>query len=1008
MTSCPSGALAQGVGEVLVGALPLAAELGITCEAELEAAGDDAGDVFVRHLEDGAPTRRVTESLNGGHARESSLAWSPDGVRLYFSSDADGTESIYAATVSLTRSEIKERVAERLNLDENEVTVEAGAASDDDDDETTDAGPTSHDHPVQGRWSAEVRSNAALPTGGNEMTFTLIVTAGADGALDVSAEVMGTTLQGTSASFDDGAFTVIFTFLDGTPVELTGDVSGATVSGAWSAGEISGSWSATRSSEFPPPADADSSDEGDDDSEGGNDADEDSENADTKETEPRLDPERWRDAVRFDIAPIVQTQHNDQDPQPTPDGKSLSFRRTLGTVVMRDLVTDEERVLIESWDAGVDWRFSHDGHWVVWSASDLNFNDDIFIMPMDGSAEPVNLSMHPDNDRMPRLSHDGKVLAFISERRNEQYDVYRVHLDRSLDALPEVELKRYYDDAAKAAKKIDPVDPIDFEALRAAHASGEEPDDATDETESGGKGGSAKDDERPELDLDDAYLRIRRITGFEGSEWNLELTPAGDRFVFTGDPGGSAGLYSVDWKGGDRKRLTSRVSVRELSPFTGKVTYLRGGRVGTVNAAGGGDETHNIDYTMRIDLAQQASQKFREMARTLGDSFYHPTMKGLDWATLTLRYHDLAKQTRTPNEFDHVGERFLGELNASHLGVTPPEPGSDIRQPAGRLGADLTALPQGDGTVWYRVDRLIPRGPAEDTEMQLQRGDVITAIELEPIVARAPRSGIDSALKGRIGQETIVSVRRSVDDAAEPIELDLLVTPISYGAEVGLRYEDWVESNRRRVESMSDDRLGYLHIRSMGAGSLEEFERDLFAAGYGKDGLIIDVRNNPGGWITDRLLASIMAKPHAYTIPRGGGTPDDPDVKSAYPQDRLYIQRYTKPINLLINEKSFSNAEIFAHAFKTLRRGTVVGRQTYGGVISTGGFRLIDGTRVRLPFRGWFLPDGTDMENYGAEPDIDIEQTPESEVAGEDEQLEAAVRELMNRLGNADDMGTGG
>jgi tricorn protease len=138
-----------------------------------------------------------------------------------------------------------------------------------------------------------------------------------------------------------------------------------------------------------------------------------------------------------------------------------------------------------------------------------------------------------------------------------------------------------------------------------------------------------------------------------------------------------------------------------------------------------------------------------------------------------------------------------------------------------------------------------------------------------------------------------------------------------------------------------------------------------------------------------------MVQPHAYTIPRGG----DPARKWHYPVDRLFIQRYSLPINMLVNEKSFSNAEITAHAFRTLKRGTLVGQQSYGGVISTGSESLIDGTTVRTPGRGWYLPDGTDMEMHGAMPDIVVPQTPEDESTSHDTQLETAVADLMKRLG---------
>jgi tricorn protease len=118
----------------------------------------------------------------------------------------------------------------------------------------------------------------------------------------------------------------------------------------------------------------------------------------------------------------------------------------------------------------------------------------------------------------------------------------------------------------------------------------------------------------------------------------------------------------------------------------------------------------------------------------------------------------------------------------------------------------------------------------------------------------------------------------------------------------------------------------------------------------------------------------------------------------AYPRDRRLIYAWSRPIDVLINEHSFSNAEIFAHAIHTTGRGRLVGTATFGGVISTGAFTLIDGTLVRMPFRGWYLPDGTDMESHGAQPDVDVPQTPADEASGKDPQLEAAVEDLMKRI----------
>ena len=148
------------------------------------------------------------------------------------------------------------------------------------------------------------------------------------------------------------------------------------------------------------------------------------------------------------------------------------------------------------------------------------------------------------------------------------------------------------------------------------------------------------------------------------------------------------------------------------------------------------------------------------------------------------------------------------------------------------------------------------------------------------------------------------------------------------------------------------------------------------------------------GWTTDVLLTSLTAPVHSSTIPEAshggyqGGLSTGPETHHAR----------SKPIVVLANEHSFSNAEIFTHAIKNTDRGTVVGEETYGGVISTGSFTLVDGSRVRRPFRGWRLPDGTDMEAMGAMPDIRVLRTPEDEAQGRDRQLEAAVEELGKQV----------
>ena len=185
--------------------------------------------------------------------------------------------------------------------------------------------------------------------------------------------------------------------------------------------------------------------------------------------------------------------------------------------------------------------------------------------------------------------------------------------------------------------------------------------------------------------------------------------------------------------------------------------------------------------------------------------------------------------------------------------------------------------------------------------------------------------------------------------------------------------------------------------------SFERFERELMAAGDGKDGIVIDVRYNGGGWTTDYLMAVLNVKQHAYTIPRGASdnlNEDHLKFKDTYPfSERLPLAAWTKPSIAMCNESSYSNAEIFSHAYKSLGLGTLVGQPTFGAVISTGGWTLVDGSYVRMPFRAWYVKSTEqNMEHGPAVPDILVENPPAYRAKNIDPQLQRAVQELQKQI----------
>ena len=832
------------------------------------------GDIVVRAMDTDYPPQKVTDD----HARQRDVAWSPDGTTLYYTTDANGPVQIHAATVSLSRKDLKPEEEE-----EEEEETDQAASDDNEDDEA--AKPAALVRPP--------RKKEVLDIGPTTPTRPL--------PLKKPLPIRKKPLAADDTDEDPPDKPLPLKKKPAVKKNTTGT--------------------------------------------------------------------RWAGSLRFETAPIVEGDFDAINPRPSPDGKHMLFTRDRGDLVLHHLDTGEHTVLLESWNQP-DVQWLPDSRHIVFSVDDLNFNTDIWLMDVQHPEEAVNLTRHPDIDHSPRISDDGKAMVFLSDRgrigHNYEFDVYAMALDPALLDMTAWERKAYLEAAGKkaAARKLLPVqasatktkaiDPIEFS------------------------------------DLDNAWRRVDQVTNFSGSEGDLYLTPDAKRVIYSATIDGTKGLWSSDVQGKDRKAITSgSVSAVQGLPTGKTIAMVASGQAKTASPTGTSAKTRAIDADAHIDVEAEQRQKFAETARLFGRDFYHPTMKGLDWDALTAHYSNLAARTRTTQAFNRVVNEFFGEVNGSHTGIYGgATPGGRGRTSIGYLG--IEALPGEGGWV---VERVVDGGPARKTDGLLE-GDVITAVNgvaLSSSPETLPFVDLHAAMLGTSGKETLLDIR-----SADGEQRMALLTPMSSGAWRSLAYEDEIRQTRAAVDALSDGRLGYLHIRGMNMPSVHDFERDLYAAAHGKDGLLIDVRDNGGGSTTDILLTSLTAPVHAYTMPRGS---DVSKVRpDSYPRDRRLLYAWQRPIAVLCNENSFSNAEIFSHAIKNIGRGPLIGEETFGGVISTGAFRLIDGTTVRRPFRGWYLPDGTDMESAGAVPDVIVDRTPMQEAAGEDAQLQAAVHRLLRDL----------
>jgi tricorn protease len=658
----------------------------------------------------------------------------------------------------------------------------------------------------------------------------------------------------------------------------------------------------------------------------------------------------------------------------SPKGDRIAFTTGNANLHIMDADGDSNTLLFEHWLLS-DYAWSPDGRWIAISAYNGDFNSDILIMPSEGG-EAINITNHPDYDDNPVWSADGSMLAWNTNRHSASpadldFDVYFMYLTRELDERTSEEWKIWEKTRDKKPAKEEPEEDEDME------------DDLAELQEK---------DEEPELvvaiDFEDIHLRSRRLTRLSGNEKPQGIDPKGDRIYFTATIDGDTDLFSVDRFGKERENITKGgTSPRNIALDTeGKnFTFLKGGQPSRVGSGGGEVKATDFSARLTIDRPAVRLQVLDEGWRTLRDRFYDAAMHGLDWPALREKYGSWVQKVGHDRDFGDVVNFMLGEVNASHMGYYPNWDSPGDYGTDGYLGLEFAR--DENSTDGLKIAKVLAHGPCDKVTSRLLPGDVLKTVDGRGVSSSA---NLFAALETRSGLPTWLTVQRDGD------ELEFQVVPSAYRSIWRLNYTAMEKARRAKTEESSGGRVGYVHIQGMGYANVQRFEQNLFAAADGKEALVIDVRNNGGGWTTDLLLTILTQPVHAYTVPRGG--------EIGYPQaERQPFFRWSKPIVVICNEGSYSNAEIFSHAIKTIGRGPVVGMETGGNVISTDGFGNRYHGYIRLPFRGWYVwgdekhPERNHKNQEGVHelegfiPDYVVDLTPADQLHGRDPQLDKAV-----------------
>jgi tricorn protease len=448
---------------------------------------------------------------------------------------------------------------------------------------------------------------------------------------------------------------------------------------------------------------------------------------------------------------------------------------------------------------------------------------------------------------------------------------------------------------------------------------------------------------------------------------------------------GSRPLQRFELKSRKAEKVLDNVSSFTLSANDEKLLYRQGSRWAIVSATGSidpGKGTLDLDeMEAYVDPPAEWREMYREAWRGLRDFFYAPNLHGLDLAETEKRYEPYLERLGSRRDLNYLFREMLGEVTISHMyagGGDAPR-ANPVR--GGLLGADYT-IERGhyrfarvyDGENWNPE----ARAPLTQPGVDVVAGEYLLAVNGREVL---PTEEVYAYFEGTAGKQITLKVGPSPDGSGAR---EVTVVPVE--DEYQLRYLAWIEDNRRKVDELSGSRLAYVHMPDTGSGGYDSFNRYFFAQ-VGKEGALIDERFNGGGALADYVIDYLRRPLQAYFTQREG-------EDFAMPTAAIF-----GPKAMLINEFAGSGGDYMPWAFRDAKIGPLIGKRTWGGLVGVSGISLMDGGATGAPQSGFWNPNGTwDVENWGVEPDIEVELDPALWRAGRDPQLERAVAVLMDAL----------
>ncbi|MCM1067945.1 MAG: S41 family peptidase [Muribaculaceae bacterium] len=660
----------------------------------------------------------------------------------------------------------------------------------------------------------------------------------------------------------------------------------------------------------------------------------------------------------------------------SPDGKSMAFILDRTKLCVMDIKSGKVRQLTDgstnrSRGGAFNYSWSPDSKWIALEVVDKKhdpYSDIAIINVADGSMTNITGSGYFDSD--PKWIMDGNALAFVSERygmRNHaswgsQSDVFFVFMNQ--EALDRFRLSKEEREIYDNKKKE--------EAKKEKEAEKKDADKKKD---------SKKDDDKNKVkdivvELDGIADRQVRVTPMSTDLIDEIVTADGKTLYFISSADEGSFLWELDLEKDDlemKRRLPDSFAFFDRSA-DGKQLFLFGRSLNKFDGS-----LKPITYTARKTLDRPAERRyiFDNIEREERERFYTADMHGVDWKSMSADYRKFLPHINNNRDFAELLSEWLGELNVSHTGgrymgsYDTPAPESTAA-----LGALYDLAYTGKGA---RIAEILPSTPLAAVRPAVAAGDIVTHINGEEITTEMP---VDRLLTDAAGKRTQVTLK-----SADGTTRSIVVKPISSGRQNSLLYKRWVKQRAHDVDSLSGGRLGYVHLSSMDDDSFRRAYSDLLGKYNDREGVVIDIRWNGGGRLHEDIEVLLSGKKYFTQEIRGEETCDMPS------------RRWNKPSIMLMAEACYSNAHGTPWVYKNRGLGKLVGMPVPGTMTSVNWVTTQDPTIVYgIPVVGYRLADGTVLENQQLEPDVKVANDPTAIVSGVDQQLKAAVEELLKEI----------